>query len=96
MLIIFPILSNECWSALRHSVLAFQFCLILQEVNKNELERFNSGRRRDFMEMLKGFIHNQVCNYSFYMTFVYLFEEDRYFIRIFSNEEKTTEPITQK
>ena len=33
---------------------------ILQENNKSEIERFDRERRADFMNMLKGFVINQV------------------------------------
>ena len=36
-------------------------CLrIYQDINHSELERFDAQRKVDFLEMLKGFVHNQV------------------------------------
>ena len=36
-------------------------CLrIYQDINHSELERFDAQRKADFLEMLKGFVHNQV------------------------------------
>jgi len=32
----------------------------MQENNKIEIKRFDKERRRDFIEMLKGFVVNQV------------------------------------
>lgn len=32
----------------------------IKENNRSELERFDEDRQRDFLEMLKGFVHNQV------------------------------------
>lgn len=32
----------------------------IQDINHKELERSGSERQRDFLEMLKGFVHNQV------------------------------------
>jgi sorting nexin-1/2 len=34
----------------------------MQENNKIEIKRFDKERRCDFIDMLKGFVVNQVCH----------------------------------
>lgn len=35
--------------------------MVIQENNRTELERFDRERKADFLDMLKGFVVNQVC-----------------------------------
>jgi hypothetical protein len=41
----------------------------VQENNVNEIRRFNKERRQDLVEMLKGFVLEQVVAFSFNMFF---------------------------
>lgn len=42
----------------------------MQENNKNEIERLEKERHEDFLNMLKGFIVNQVFSYCLFSIFM--------------------------
>lgn len=60
----------HCNSAgvLRHFLFSF---LIMQENNMNEIKRFNKERRHDLVEMLKGFVSDQVKVLNFVAWFIF-------------------------
>lgn len=41
----------------------------LQENNRSELERLDRERQNDFLNMLKGFVYNQVCSNNDFNVF---------------------------
>jgi hypothetical protein len=46
--------------------------MVMQENNMNEIKRFNKERRQDLVEMLKGFVSDQVeaLNFLWFMFWV--------------------------
>ena len=47
---------------------------LMQENNRNELERFDEERHADFLNMLKGFVLNQVT-FFYYLSFFLVYVE---------------------
>ena len=47
------------------------YFLIMQENNMTEIKRFNKERRHDLVEMLKGFVSDQVQALNFVTFFVF-------------------------
>jgi hypothetical protein len=46
------------------------YFMVMQENNINEIKRFNKERRQDLVEMLKGFVSNQVEALNFFTWFM--------------------------
>jgi hypothetical protein len=46
------------------------YFMVMQENNMNEIKRFNKERRQDLVEMLKGFVSNQVEALNFFTWFM--------------------------
>jgi hypothetical protein len=44
--------------------------MVMQENNMNEIKRFNKERPQDLVEMLKGFVSNQVEALNFFTWFM--------------------------
>jgi hypothetical protein len=64
---------NPKWVVLQFNMeyLWCSFFLIIQENNMNEIKRFNKERRQDLVEMLKGFVLDQVEALNFITWFMF-------------------------